>query len=95
CPQLHRPAATGSAAKVSHLHSNHCASRRTHDLRHTFISMCLQNGIPEHTVAAWVGDSVDELRRTYSHLLKDHADTHGAVAAGLTARPKLSVVRAA
>lgn len=36
CPQLHRPAATGSAAKVSHLHSNHSASRRTHDLRHTF-----------------------------------------------------------
>ena len=23
CPQLHRPAATGTAAKVSHLHSNH------------------------------------------------------------------------
>ncbi|WP_435244722.1 tyrosine-type recombinase/integrase [Streptomyces sioyaensis] len=66
-----------------------------HDLRHTFISTCLQNGIPEHTVAAWVGDSVQELRRTYSHLLKDHADTHGAVAAGLTARPKLSLVRAA
>ncbi|MFD7504768.1 tyrosine-type recombinase/integrase [Streptomyces sp. NPDC059850] len=64
-----------------------------HDLRHTFISTCLQNGIPEHTVAAWVGDSVEELRRTYSHLLKNHADTHGAVAAGLTARPKLSVVR--
>ena len=35
CPQLHRPATTGSAAKVSHLHSNHSASRRTHDLRHT------------------------------------------------------------
>ncbi|MGH3569941.1 MAG: DUF6119 family protein [Pseudonocardia sp.] len=33
CPQLHRPAATGSTAKVSHLHSNHSASRRTHDLR--------------------------------------------------------------
>ncbi|MGC5042534.1 tyrosine-type recombinase/integrase [Streptomyces albidoflavus] len=63
-----------------------------HDLRHTFISTCLQNGIPEHTVAAWVGDSVDELRRTYSHLLKDHADTHGAVAASLTARPKLTLV---
>ncbi|MER5466776.1 hypothetical protein ABT010_40435 [Streptomyces sp. NPDC002668] len=62
-----------------------------HDLRHT--STCLQNGIPEHSVAAWVGDSVEELRRTCSHLLKDHADTHGAVAAGLTARPQLSVVR--
>ncbi|AKN68792.1 hypothetical protein QR97_02315 [Streptomyces sp. PBH53] len=58
-----------------------------HDLRHTFISTCLQNGIPEHTVAAWVGDTVEELRRTYSHLLKNHADTHGAVAASLTARP--------
>lgn len=29
CPQLHRLAATRSAAKVSHLHSNHRASRRT------------------------------------------------------------------
>ena len=35
CPQLRRPAATESAVKVSHLHSNHSASRRTHDLRHT------------------------------------------------------------
>ncbi|MGX1907587.1 tyrosine-type recombinase/integrase [Streptomyces phaeochromogenes] len=58
-----------------------------HDLRHTFISTCLQNGIPEHTVAAWVGDTVEEIRRTYSHLLKDHGETHGAIAAGLTARP--------
>jgi Phage integrase family len=31
---LHPPAATGQAAKVSHLHSNLSASRRTHDLRH-------------------------------------------------------------
>ncbi|MFI1012695.1 tyrosine-type recombinase/integrase [Streptomyces sp. NPDC020965] len=58
-----------------------------HDLRHTFISTCLQNGIPEHTVAAWVGDTVEEIRRTYSHLLKDHGETHGALAASLTARP--------
>ncbi|MEU1355260.1 hypothetical protein ABZ410_15365 [Streptomyces cinnamoneus] len=64
-----------------------------HDLRHTFISVCLQNGIPEHTVAAWVGDTVEELRRTYSHLLKDHVDTHGAVAARLTARPTPSPSR--
>jgi hypothetical protein len=28
------PATTGTAVKVSHLHSNHRASRRTHDLRH-------------------------------------------------------------
>ncbi|MFF0482001.1 tyrosine-type recombinase/integrase [Streptomyces sp. NPDC004435] len=65
-----------------------------HDLRHTFISTCLQNGIPEHTVAAWVGDTVEEIRRTYSHLLKDHGETHGALAAGLTARPKTPSVLA-
>src|SRR4051794_40632545 len=29
CPQLHRPATTGSAVVVSHLHSNISASRRT------------------------------------------------------------------
>jgi hypothetical protein len=39
CPQLRRPAATGSAAKVSHLHSNLSASRRTHDLRHGAASL--------------------------------------------------------
>lgn len=50
CPQLHRPAATGSAAKVSHLHSNHSASRRTHDLRHTF---CIT------TLLAWYKAEVD------------------------------------
>ncbi|MFM9697925.1 tyrosine-type recombinase/integrase [Streptomyces europaeiscabiei] len=64
-----------------------------HDLRHTFISTCLQNRIPEHTVAAWVGDSVEMLRSTYSHLLKDHADTHGAFAASLTSRPEPSPMR--
>ncbi|MEW1699776.1 tyrosine-type recombinase/integrase [Streptomyces sp. NPDC093249] len=62
-----------------------------HDLRHTFISTCLQNAIPEHTVAQWVGDSVEQLRRTYSHLLKDHVETYGAVIAGLTMRPPMRV----
>jgi hypothetical protein len=35
CPQLRRPAATRTAVKVSHLHSNHNASRRTPDLLQT------------------------------------------------------------
>ena len=45
CPQLHRPAATGSAAKVSHLHSNLSASRRTHMLRHTFVTTMQMSGV--------------------------------------------------
>ena len=49
-PQLHRPAATGSAAKVSHLHSNLSASRRTHTLGHAFITAALDAGVPLHDV---------------------------------------------
>ena len=45
CPQLRRPAATGSAVKVSHLHSNHCASRRTNDLRHSTATLLLEQGV--------------------------------------------------
>ncbi|MFE6053054.1 tyrosine-type recombinase/integrase, partial [Kitasatospora sp. NPDC056446] len=75
CPQLHRPAATGSAAKVSHLHSNHSASRRTHDLRHTAASIMIAAGIPLAVVSktlrhANLAITVD----LYGHLLKDSAD---------------------
>ncbi|MFC5830057.1 tyrosine-type recombinase/integrase [Nonomuraea insulae] len=57
CPQLHRPAATGSAAKVSHLHSNHCASRRTHDLRHGAASLALQAGADLKVIQDQLGHS--------------------------------------
>jgi hypothetical protein len=55
CPQLHRPAATGSAAKVSHLPSNHSASRRTHDLRHTCASLLLALGLSPRVVMETLG----------------------------------------
>ena len=57
CPQLHRPAATGSAAKVSHFPSNHSASRRTHDLRHTCASLLLAQGVPPRVVMDVLGHS--------------------------------------
>jgi hypothetical protein len=61
CPQLHRPAATGSATSVSHLRSNHCASRRTHDLRHTYASLSQVRGIAFDASFIVVGDR-DPLR---------------------------------
>ncbi|WP_406113114.1 tyrosine-type recombinase/integrase [Kitasatospora purpeofusca] len=68
CPQLHRPAATGSAAKVSHLHSNHSASRRTHDLRHTCITLLLDLGVPPHIVREIAGHSdVGVTMKVYAH----------------------------
>ncbi|MEX5635202.1 tyrosine-type recombinase/integrase, partial [Parafrankia sp. FMc2] len=83
CPQLHRPAATGSAAKVSHLHSNHCASRRTHDLRHTAASLLFSAGVDlneirallRHTRLATTADIyvdiLDEVRRSTARSMDD------------------------
>ncbi len=42
--------------KVSHLHSNHSASRRTHDLRHT-----------GQTMAASTGATIKDLMRRLGH----------------------------
>jgi len=70
CPQLHRPAATGSAAKVSHLPSNHSASRRTHDLRHTHVAWLIAGGAPLPHIQARLGhESITTTIDTYGHLL--------------------------
>lgn len=58
-----------------------------HDARHTYISKMLQNGKPPETVALWVGDSVEEIRRTYNHLLDEQVVDHRADITRLTARP--------
>jgi integrase len=70
CPQLHRPATTGSAAKVSHLHSNHSASRRTHDLRHSYATGALKAGISPKVVSDRIGHAnVGFFLQTYAHVL--------------------------
>jgi len=84
CPQLHRPAATGSAAKVSHLHSKHSASRRTHDLRHTSASLALSAGVPMKVVSERLGHSSTAITADlYTHvaplLAQDAADRIAAV----------------
>jgi len=68
CPQLHRPATTGSAAKVSHLHSNHSASRRTHDLRHSFATWLVSDGVPINDVAKVIGhEQTSTTLNRYTH----------------------------
>jgi integrase len=72
CPQLRRPAATGTAVKVSHLHSNLSASPRTHDLRHTCVTLLLDLGTPPHVVQEIVGHSAIEVTMTiYAHVSLD------------------------
>jgi integrase/recombinase XerC/integrase/recombinase XerD len=62
-------------AKVSHLHSNHCASRRTHDLRHSALTHAAEDGMPTpmlmtksghaciRTLGRYARPSVDSLAR--------------------------------
>ncbi|MFE2188837.1 tyrosine-type recombinase/integrase, partial [Streptomyces sp. NPDC059455] len=82
CPQLHRPAATGSAAKVSHLHSNHCASRRTHDLRHTAATIMISSRVPLAVVSKTLRHStLATTVNLYGHLLP-HAARDAVAAIG-------------
>ena len=75
CPQLHRPAATGSAVKVSHPHSNHCASRRTHDLRHTNASWMIAGGADLQTVRERLGHASLRATERYLHSRPNTDDT--------------------
>ncbi|TMR38836.1 hypothetical protein ETD85_03185 [Nonomuraea zeae] len=70
CPQLHLPAATGSAVKVFHLHSTHRASRRTHDLRHTHATILIAGGKPLKMVAERLGHADPAITlRVYAHVM--------------------------
>jgi Phage integrase family len=69
CPQLHRPAATGSAVKVSHPHSNHCASRRTHDLRHSTATLLLEQGVELVVIKELLGHAhIGVTATVYAHV---------------------------
>ncbi len=51
------------------------AKIRHHDLRHYFVTVCIENGVDIPTVAAWVGhaDGGALLMKTYSHLRQEHS----------------------
>jgi integrase len=75
CPQLHRTAATGSAEKVSHLLSNHGASRRTHELRHTAASLAIKAGANVKVVQQMLGHSSAAMTLdVYAGLFADNLD---------------------
>ncbi|MGL4376869.1 MAG: tyrosine-type recombinase/integrase [Microcoleaceae cyanobacterium] len=47
-------------------------NRRIYDCRHTFISNCLEAGIPVTQIAAWVGNSSKIIWERYAGLLSSH-----------------------
>lgn len=51
-----------------------------HALRHTFASSQLRAGVDIVRVAAWLGDTVEMVAKTYAHLMPGHADDDGRAA---------------
>ena len=53
--------------KVSHLHSNPSASRRTHDLHHTHRTILAELAVPEALRDERLGHRPPGMRRVYEH----------------------------
>jgi integrase len=49
-------------------------SMRLHDLRHTYVSIALSQGIPAYRVAAYAGHSMHVMHTTYAHLMNQDRD---------------------
>jgi integrase len=48
-----------------------CARMTFHELRHTFVSLCLAAGRDVWEVACWAGDDPDMIKQTYGHYIPD------------------------
>lgn len=46
---------------------------RLHDLRHTFASMAIKNGVDLLTLSKWLGHSTTRTTELYAHLYDDHS----------------------
>lgn len=44
---------------------------RIHDFRHSYVSMLLSNGANFAVIAALIGDTIEQVVKTYSHLIKE------------------------
>ena len=47
---------------------------RMHDLRHSFVSMCIHLGAPLTVVADLIGDTLEQVTKTYGHLYTSDRD---------------------
>jgi integrase len=61
--------------KVFHLHSNHCASRRTHDLRHTGNTLASATGASTRELMTRMGHNTARAALIYQHMTSDR-DQH-------------------
>ncbi|TDW13110.1 site-specific recombinase XerD [Breznakia blatticola] len=58
-------------AKIRYEESAGLSHIRLHDLRHSHVSLLINNKIPVIAIAMRIGDSIDEVMKTYAHLLPE------------------------
>jgi hypothetical protein len=82
-PSAPPPCCDRAAVKVSHLHSNLSASRRTHDLRHTGNQFAGNSGARLRDLMARMGHDSERAAMIYQHVARgadkvitDAIDTH-------------------
>jgi integrase len=49
----------------------HCSGRTPYSMRHTFASFAIAAGIPTFEIARMMGTSIEQIEKTYGHLLPD------------------------
>jgi integrase len=72
------------SARKDRFHHRVVTGQNVHRLRHTYASAQLRAGVDVVRVAAWMGDTVDMIVKTYAHLMPDDdgdADGRAAVEA--------------
>jgi integrase len=74
--------------KVSHLHSKHSASRRTHDARHTAATILLVLKMPTRTTMDVMGWSQASMTTRYQHVPVEVLTDIASQVAGLLWKPK-------
>ena len=57
---------------------------RLHDCRHTAVSLMLLHGIPAIIVAGIIGDTLEEMSRTYAHYIPSSQDAASKIMDSIT-----------
>ena len=66
-----------------------------HVIRHTFVSLCLPEGISVRAIAEFIGDAEGTVQKTYSHMMPDDRDKARKAKGQFFARPAKAAERSA
>ena len=57
-----------------HIQEDNPKGCHIHQARHSFVTRCLEAGLKVETIAELIGDNVEQVQKTYAHILKRFKD---------------------